>query len=135
VATRFQEYKEYNIMVGLARAKLIQRQLKSKGLWEGMHVNLNSHSSRDLFVGLPSFPSPPGPLLLLGDPINIKHKLALFSRPFCGAPLMTLTSGSTSFVRRSCIPINIKHNLTLFSGPFCGASLSLSRHLQEHFFC
>ena len=62
-------------MVGLARAKLVQRQLKSKVLWEGMHVNLSSHSSLGLFVWgfLFSFPSPPGALLLLGDPINIKH--------------------------------------------------------------
>lgn len=83
MATRFQEYKEY--MVGLARAKLVQRQLKSTGLWKGMHVNLNSHSSHGLLGGgggsphsdhlqltfftwpfgaLPSFPSPPAVALL-----------------------------------------------------------------------
>ena len=50
----FQEYKEY--MVGLARAKLVQRQLKSTGLWKGMHVNLNSHSSRGLLGGGPLIP-------------------------------------------------------------------------------
>ena len=68
MATRFQEYKEY--MVGLARAKLVQRQLKSTGLWKGMHVNLNSHSSRGLLGGLPSFASPPEALLfkLVGVP-------------------------------------------------------------------
>jgi len=38
-------------MVGLARAKLVQRQLKSTGLWKGMHVNLNSHSSHGLLGG------------------------------------------------------------------------------------
>ena len=65
MATRFQEYKEY--MVGLARAKLVQRQLKSKGLWEGMHV---THSSRGLLGGLPSFALPPEALLfkLVGVP-------------------------------------------------------------------
>ena len=71
-------------MVGLARAKLVQRQLKSTGLWKGirMHVNLNSHSSHGLLGGsphsdhlqltfftwpfgtLPAFPSPPAVALL-----------------------------------------------------------------------
>ena len=53
-----------HIYIGLARAKLVQRQLKNKGLWEGMHVNLNSHSSHGLFGTLPAFPSPPAVALL-----------------------------------------------------------------------
>ena len=60
--TKFQEYK---YMVGLARAKLVQRQLKSTGLRKGMHVNLNSHSLRGLFGALlRSFPSPAAVALL-----------------------------------------------------------------------